>query len=696
MTLVGPSSWNTFHNDNLSAPASVPRLNRQARNLARATESSSPGSSATVMISGPDLALEVPTTRRPIHHAPSYELLNASHHRRPTWEDQSQLSPLAGGDSPAPPQPRHALQESFSNHAGSAELARSRVAASRGPTPPALRRHPPQRSATTGPHPTRRNGREVYEARYDPARRAPFPRATWPPDHQRSAGTATMRDEYAYNATQATLPSTTSFHRRVSFERPLGSDRSTPVQLVDDREHDTVDHLLPRRTGHPPAQQASPVHDNWNLHRLAYDMPPISQIDNRDGIPTQAGRRSMDRNPADEQHGDNGFAEECEGQRRLMDQPFPKRSLAVRDVEREMEIRKRAQVRKDARIPLPTRDIPTRWHAEPDRPTREQSVTPSFDGNASALSKYVGRPAAPTPPTPFTGTTSPTYPHGNRGPYMDANSQPPRYPGRMVSPEDGASFIPIQAPSTRSTPSVVGRSLDRPLTGRLSRLRARPPSSVSGVSEEPPDTESEGEEDEDDVWADEASDDELGIELHPDYIVDKATRRTRFESKMRSIVRHFRELDRATDATFFVFVSNPDQPHHTRVALSRGVRRHPNYVAAAQNARQGFAQVTDARRAERASRAKMMQHQYQRPSGLKGSSMGLSSSETAQSGWASSGTGSQASSLTLLHQVRMLQELDPSRMSAQELRQAAVAILNGMEGEDRETLLGSAGRRSHQ
>ncbi|EJT98531.1 hypothetical protein DACRYDRAFT_24549 [Dacryopinax primogenitus] len=360
--------------------------------------------------------------------------------------------------------------------------------------------------------------------------------------------------------------------------------------------------------------------------------------------------------------------------------------------------------------------LPSQHWALEDAPTREGSVGTSFEGNMDALMHYIGRPSAPIPPTPFTQTGTPAIDlhahlrdHEEEIPPLPDYAYPPLHfphePGAMTestmsSPFDGNPFLPYQAMSLQSTPSVRGLNLLRSDQNWMrSRLNSRPgqthpgynhirpPSSVSGESAEPQDTESEGEEDEDDVWIDEASDDDLDAEFHQDYIVDKASRRTRFESKMRTLVRQFRELDRTTDATMLLIASNPDQ-RHTHLVLSRSVRRHPNYIAFAQSARHSFAQVADSRRAERASRARMTQYQ-QRPSTMRRKSSGfmLSSYPAGQdnSGSATSDSAtsvtrsavaSSMTSLPVLEPLKTLRAIDPSKMSAVDFRTAMLAELD--------------------
>ncbi|KZO99528.1 hypothetical protein CALVIDRAFT_561382 [Calocera viscosa TUFC12733] len=421
--------------------------------------------------------------------------------------------------------------------------------------------------------------------------------------------------------------------------------------------------------------------------------------------------------------------EEAEGR---MAQPLPKHPFAFRDLDVQMQMRAQvAQMAEDMPLPRGT------WNGEHDIPTREQSVAPSFEGNMDALMHYIGRPPAPIPPTPFTqtGGTPANDPHFRRDDQGDMPPLPeysyplplfPHQPGPMTdstvsSPYGGNPFLPYHVLSMQSTPSVANMPLDNGiLRSRLSGLggrpgqthpaysHMRPPSSVSGESAEPQDTESEGEEDDDDVWEDEASDDELDDEFHRDYIPDKATRRTRFESKMRALVRQFRELDRSTDATMLLIASNPDQ-RHTHLVLSRGVRRHPHYIAFANSARQSFSQVADSRRAERSSRSRMIQHQ-QRPTGMRRKPSGFimssiptmshaqdrlaettrsgsttsgntSSTGTSQTG---SGTASSMTSLTPLDHLLTLKSIDANKMSAQEFRTAVMTTLSKMEAAESE------------
>jgi len=288
-----------------------------------------------------------------------------------------------------------------------------------------------------------------------------------------------------------------------------------------------------------------------------------------------------------------------------------------------------------------------------------------------------------------TQTSSPSsgsfVPFRSLTPYRSNSSRP-------ASPYGRNAFYPFQAMTAQTTPSVEelpieGNAMPSWLFlppsggphGQAQRTLspASPSVNLSDKSTEPKETDSEGKENEDDVWLDVPSDDELAEEFHGDYITDRRMRRTRFESKIRALTKLFHEVDRSTDATMLLIASNPDQ-RHTRLVLSRSVRKDANYIASAQNARQTFAQVTDSRRLERASKARMIQNQ-QRPAAMKGKTTFIDRSvpvppvTSGQSDSTNSdrpprigtslGGGDSTVTLGMLDQLRMINTLDPNKMS---------------------------------
>ncbi|KZT50718.1 hypothetical protein CALCODRAFT_488483 [Calocera cornea HHB12733] len=203
---------------------------------------------------------------------------------------------------------------------------------------------------------------------------------------------------------------------------------------------------------------------------------------------------------------------------------------------------------------------------------------------------------APIPPTPnFRGLPA---------------SLPPRPPPSVIdsvasSPYPGPlnPFLPLQYPaSVASSPSHIPLPLHEPRPPvRVTRGRSVPrrPPSESGESTAPQETESEGEDDEDDVWLDEPSDAEMNGDFHPNFISDDRKRRQKFEQKWRNLVRQFRDLDNMTDSTMFLIANNPDQ-RHTHLVLSRSVMKTEEYMLHAQSAQQSFSAVAEARRRQRA------------------------------------------------------------------------------------------------
>jgi len=157
--------------------------------------------------------------------------------------------------------------------------------------------------------------------------------------------------------------------------------------------------------------------------------------------------------------------------------------------------------------------------------------------------------------------------------------------------------------SVASSPSHIPLPLDEPrppVRVTQPRRNVRRPPSESGESTIPQETDSEGEDNEDDVWIDEPSDAEMDGDFHPNFITNEKKRRQKFEQKWRNLVRQFRELDNMTDSTMFLLANNPDQ-RHTHLVLSRSVMKREEHMLYAQSAQQSFAAVAEARRQHRAA-----------------------------------------------------------------------------------------------
>ncbi|KZO93834.1 hypothetical protein CALVIDRAFT_600540 [Calocera viscosa TUFC12733] len=232
----------------------------------------------------------------------------------------------------------------------------------------------------------------------------------------------------------------------------------------------------------------------------------------------------------------------------------------------------------------------------PEYPSREPSVAgpplPAPPGNGS-----YARPMAPIPPTPhFRGLPVALIPRRPPSGVDSIASSP--YPGPLNP------FLPLQyPPSVASSPSHIPLPLNEPrppvrVAQPRRNVRRRPPSE-SGDSTAPQETESEGEDEEEDVWLDEPSDAEMNGDFHPDFITNDRKRRQKFEQKWRNLVRQFRELDNMTDSTMFLIANNPDQ-RHTHLVLSRSVMKTEEHMLHAQSAQQSFAAVADVRRRQRA------------------------------------------------------------------------------------------------
>ncbi|KZT56528.1 hypothetical protein CALCODRAFT_314741 [Calocera cornea HHB12733] len=690
MPLEAEQQETANRSDAVTRPVYTSRLEPKTRCSAKVMDSSSPAASdATFMESGPDLADDMPGPHNFDQHvpAPSYEQQDASpQQQRPSASTQPPRTSSRGLSTPTAPQP---ISSEFGYHPGESELvqrASARATRSfaqdalspnpRTPLPPHLR-PPPFRSKTASPPPVRREGGRLRE------RSKPGPE-TWPQRVEPSPFALSI-DFGMYKPTHetlpSTLPSTVTFYR--DMDRWQGSRERNRAQTPDDRDEDDGERLAYRGSGDRRMQREAPVNHEADQYRSGYHTPRMSHVDNRNELRTrrQGSGGSGSSDAVNGRHSDlRGIGEMSEGWQGRAPQSISTSSFTLRSptsAEAASRAHSRSEAENSTRRPIPRQTGLERRPVEP--PTRRGSATPSFDAYAQASNNHATR--ATRPSTPFIGTTGSTNMCGR-----EVNR--PRRDDTLRHPLPALSFNECLAP------------------GRLSRARVRPPSSISGPSEQPADTESDGQagvddndEDDDDPQWDAVPRNEL-LEYAP-YLRNKVARRTHFENKIQSLIQQFNELEEATGATFFVFASNPDR-QDLKLVVSQGVLRHPEYVQFAEHASQSFARVAESRRMEKAGSPTLSQPPA-RSNGTRTdlsrlilSSMSSMSparegrTEASRSGWAagdntfSTGTsyrGSRnavgGSGVAMPDQLRKLQAIDPHSMSAEQFRARVMATLAG-------------------
>ncbi|EJU05929.1 hypothetical protein DACRYDRAFT_19297 [Dacryopinax primogenitus] len=243
---------------------------------------------------------------------------------------------------------------------------------------------------------------------------------------------------------------------------------------------------------------------------------------------------------------------------------------------------------------------------KPTYPSKEYAAThPSFGPFERYSSRQASNGGTPSAESPGARRRpkqlSPSYIRGipadqiPRPPPSAASVASSAYPGPLNP------FLPFQyASSSASSPSHIPLPLNESRAPRIikSNRNVQRPPSESGYSTVPAETESEREDNEDDVWLDELSDAEMENGYHHEFIPDEKKRRQKFEQKWRNLVRQFRELDNMTDSTMFLMANNPDQ-RHTHMVLSRSVMTSEEHMFYAQSAQESFAKVAEACRQER-------------------------------------------------------------------------------------------------
>ncbi|KAF8318184.1 hypothetical protein DL93DRAFT_435516 [Clavulina sp. PMI_390] len=183
---------------------------------------------------------------------------------------------------------------------------------------------------------------------------------------------------------------------------------------------------------------------------------------------------------------------------------------------------------------------------------------------------------------------------------------------------------------TRSAPPL---SLT-PVAGAPSRFRASHLAAALAPHHAYGARSSTDDDEESELWEEEEEEsDFLDNEMHPTYVQNPTKRNRKFQDKLGEMIRLFNEMDRTTDATMLLFISQPDgSPAGTHMLSSRNVRRSTRYMASANAARASFSQISASRRRivrKRKLEAELRARQEERLSTASGTTLGGDLSPTS-------------------------------------------------------------------
>ncbi|KAG8904034.1 hypothetical protein FRB99_002376 [Tulasnella sp. 403] len=172
--------------------------------------------------------------------------------------------------------------------------------------------------------------------------------------------------------------------------------------------------------------------------------------------------------------------------------------------------------------------------------------------------------------------------------------QPPQVAPPPEIPRVGAeSTVPKDSSSEESDTDDTKRGSNGPAH------KSTPAPGTNG-SGRPAET-SEDEEEDDDVWLEEDSEDELETEFHSKYIQNPSKRKRKWEQKWDTMVRLFQEIDRTTDSPMILLAApSTSNPPKTHILISRAILRNPGkFMPHAQTARRSFSAIAKLRRREK-------------------------------------------------------------------------------------------------
>lgn len=196
---------------------------------------------------------------------------------------------------------------------------------------------------------------------------------------------------------------------------------------------------------------------------------------------------------------------------------------------------------------------------------------------------------------------------------------PPSVPPPVEEPPRVDSTVPRDSSSEESDTDDTKKGASGPERKGSGPKAISPPNGTPLTGMET----SEDEEEDEDVWLDEDSEDELDAEFHSRYIQNPSKRKRKWEQKWDAMVRlvsligsrvgctcvtlrfQFQEIDRTTDSPMILLAapSTASSPQ-THVLVSRSIQRNPGrYMAHAQTARRSFLEITKLRRKEKAEAA---------------------------------------------------------------------------------------------